>query len=140
MVLTVNLPEGMKFGLGPTIALHKDSIGKIGGYAAVREYLSNDFVVGNFIHKADYQLVLSYHVVDYVFPSLTFRKMWERQLRWAMGTRYSRRNGRLGTGLTFAVPYGILGLIAASLLGHPLFGAPATSASAACGVKTITSC
>jgi len=122
-VLTVNLLEGMKFGLGPTIALRKDSIGKIGGYAAVREYLSNDFVVGNFIHKAGYQVVLSYHVVDHVSPSMTFRKMWERQLRWAMGTRYSRPKGHLGTGLTFAVPYGILGLFAAVLLGHPLLGA-----------------
>ena len=121
-VLTVNLLEGMKFGLGPTIALRKDSIGKIGGYAAVREYLSNDFVVGNFIYKAGYQVVLSYHVVDHVSPSMTFRKMWERQLRWAMGTRYSRPKGHLGTGLTFAVPYGILALFAGLLLGYPALG------------------
>ena len=86
-VLIANLLEGMKFGLGPTIALRKDSIGKIGGYAAVREYLSNDFVVGNFIHKAGFRVVLSSHVVDHISPSMTFRQMWERQLRWAMGTR-----------------------------------------------------
>jgi ceramide glucosyltransferase len=121
-VLTVNLLEGMKFGLGPTIALRKDSIEKIGGYAAVREYLSNDFVVGNFIYKAGFQVVLSYHVVDHVSPSMTFRKMWERQLRWAMGTRYSRPKGHLGTGLTFAVPFGILGLLAGLLLGYPTLG------------------
>ena len=53
---------------------------------------------------------------------MTFRRMWERQLRWAMGTRYSRPKGHLGTGLTFAVPYGILGLISASLLGYPSLG------------------
>jgi ceramide glucosyltransferase len=128
-VLTVNLLEGMRFGLGPTIALRKDSIGKIGGYAAVREYLSNDFVVGNFIYKAGYEVVLSYHVVDHVSPSMSFRKMWERQLRWAMGTRYSRPKGHLGTGLTFAVPYGILGLIAASLLGHLWLGVGLFAAS-----------
>lgn len=121
-VVTVNLLEGMKFGLGPTIALRKDSIGRIGGYEAVREYLSNDFVVGNFIQKAGFEVVLSSEVVDHVSPKMTFRRMWERQLRWAMGTRYSRPKGHIGTGLTFAVPYGILGLIAAALLGHPLFG------------------
>ena len=121
-VLIVNLLEGMKFGLGPTIALRKDCLARIGGYAAVREYLSNDFVVGNSIHKVGFQVVLSNHVVDHVSPSMTFRRMWERQLRWAMGTRYSRPKGHLGTGLTFAVPYGILGLAAASLLGHPLLG------------------
>ena len=37
-------------------------------------------------------------------------------------TRYSRPMGHLGTGLTFAVPFGILGLIAAASLGHPALG------------------
>jgi len=121
-VVIVNLLEGTKFGLGPTIALRKDSIARIGGYEAVREYLSNDFVVGNFIHRAGFEVVLSSDVVDHVSPKMSFRRMWERQLRWAMGTRYSRPKGHLGTGLTFAVPYGILGLIAAVLLGHPILG------------------
>jgi len=128
-VLIANFLEGMKFGLGPTIALRKDSIGKIGGYFAVREYLSNDFVVGNFIHKAGFQVVLSSHIVDHVSPSMTFRQMWERQLRWAMGTRYSRPRGHLGTGLTFAVPFGILALIAAPLVGYPWLGAGLFAAS-----------
>jgi ceramide glucosyltransferase len=121
-VLMANLLEGMKFGLGPTIALRKDSIARIGGYAACREYLSNDFVVCNFIHKAGFRVVLSSHVVDHVAPSMTFHQMWERQLRWAMGSRYSRPKGHIGTGLTFAVPFGILGLVAAPLLGHPMLG------------------
>jgi ceramide glucosyltransferase len=121
-VLIANFLEGTKFGLGPTIALRKDSIARIGGYIAVREYLSNDFVVGNFIYKTGLRVVLSGHVVDHIAPTMTFRRMWERQLRWAMGTRYSRPKGHLGTGLTFAVPYGILALIAASLLGHPGWG------------------
>jgi ceramide glucosyltransferase len=121
-VLMANLMEGTKFGLGPTIALRKDSLARIGGYAAVREYLSNDFVVGNFIHKAGFKVVLSSEVVDHVSPKMTFRRMWERQLRWAMGTRYSRPKGHVGTGLTFASPYGLLGLLAASLLGYPWLG------------------
>ena len=40
--------------------------------------------------------------------------MWDRQLRWAQGTRYSRPWGHVGSGLVFAMPYGILGLIAAA--------------------------
>ena len=128
-VLIANLLEGMKFGLGPTIALRKDSIGKIGGYAACREYLSNDFVVGNFIYKAGFRVVLSSHVVDHVSPPMTFRQMWERQLRWAMGTRYSRPKGHFGSGLTFAVPFGILGLIGGLLLGMPWLGVGLLAAS-----------
>ena len=121
-VLIDNLMEDTKFGLGPTIVVRKDSIGKIGGFAAVREYLSNDFVVGNFIYKAGYRVALSGYVVDHVCSSKTFRSMWERQLRWAMGTRYSRPAGHFGSGLTFAIPFGILGLAAGWMLGHPWLG------------------
>jgi len=121
-VLMDNLLEETKFALGPTVAVRKDSIARIGGFAGVREYLSNDFVVGNFIYKAGFRVVLSSHMVDHMSPPMTFHRMWERQLRWAMGTRYSRPKGHLGSGLTFAVPYGILGLIAALALGLPLLG------------------
>lgn len=121
-VVTANLLEGMKFGLGPTIVVRKDSLAAMGGFAAAREYLSNDFVVGNFIQRAGYQIVLSRHVVDHISPSMTFRRMWERQLRWAMGTRYSRPKGHIGSGLTFAVPFGILGLIAGLAFGYPRLG------------------
>lgn len=128
-VLIANLLEGMKFGLGPTIVVRKDSMAAIGGYEACREYLSNDFVVCNFMHKAGYRIVLSSHVVVHVAPCMKLYRMWERQLRWAMGTRYSRPKGHLGTGLTFAVPFGILGLIGASILGHPMLGAALLGAS-----------
>ncbi|HEY1742545.1 MAG TPA: glycosyltransferase [Granulicella sp.] len=128
-VLVDNLLEETKFGLGPTIVVRKDSIGKIGGFAGVRDYLSNDFVVGNFIYKAGYKVVLSGYVVDHVCSSKGFSPMWERQLRWAMGTRYSRPAGHFGSVLTFAVPFGILGLVAGWMLGHPWLGAGLFAAS-----------
>jgi len=67
-VVTANLLEGMKFGLGPTIVTRKDSIAKIGGYWVTGEYFSNDFVTGNFIEKAGYRVVLSRHIIDHVVP------------------------------------------------------------------------
>jgi ceramide glucosyltransferase len=116
-VLVANLLEGMKFGLGPTIVARKDSVEKIGGYRVLGDYFSNDFVIGNLIEKAGYRVVLSRHVIDHVVPPMPLRRMWERQVRWAKGTRYSRPKGHFGTGLVFAMPYGILGLAAAGLLG-----------------------
>jgi ceramide glucosyltransferase len=122
-VLTANLLEGMKFGLGPTIVARKDSVEKIGGYRVLGDYFSNDFVIGNLIEKAGYRVVLSRHVIDHVVPPMTLRRMWERQVRWAKGTRYSRPKGHFGTGLVFAMPYGILGFAAAAALGQWEIGA-----------------
>jgi len=122
-VVTANLLEGMKFGLGPTIVTRKDSVEKIGGYRVTADYFSNDFVIGSFIEKAGYRVVLSRHIIDHVVPPMTFQRMWDRQVRWAKGTRWSRPKGHLGTGLIFAMPYGLLGLLAGAMTGHWSIGA-----------------
>ena len=122
-VLVANLLEGMKFGLGPTTAVRKDSLAGIGGYAALKDYIAYDFAIGNLIAKAGYRVVLSGHVIDHVVNQKSFRQMWQNQLRWAQTTRYSRPKGHFGSGLIFAMPYGILGLVAAGLLGHWGLGA-----------------
>jgi ceramide glucosyltransferase len=122
-VLVANLLEGMKFGLGPTTVLRKDSLASIGGYTELKDYIAYDFAIGNLIAKAGYRVVLSGHIIDHVVNQKSFRHMWQNQLRWAQTTRYSRPKGHFGSGLIFAMPYGLLGFLAAGLLGHWDFGA-----------------
>jgi ceramide glucosyltransferase len=117
-VLVANLMEGMKFGLGPTTVVRKDSLARIGGYAALQDYMAYDFAIGNLIAKAGYRVVLSGHIIDHVVNQKSFRHMWQNQLRWAQTTRYSRPKGHFGTGLIFSMPYGVLGFIACAGLGH----------------------
>lgn len=121
-VLVANLFEGIKFGLGPTIAVKKEAVRSIGGYEALGHYFANDFTIGNLIDKAGYRVVLSHHMIDHVVNQTNFRKMWDNQIRWAKSTRYSRPKGHLGSGLIFAVPFGLLGLLAGLLMGRPVLG------------------
>jgi len=122
-VLVANLLEGMKFGLGPTTVVRKDSLASIGGYPALQDYIAYDFAIGNLMAQAGYRVVLSAHVIDHVVNQKSFRRMWQNQLRWAQTTRYSRPKGHFGSGLIFAMPYGILGFFAAGLSGHWGIGA-----------------
>lgn len=122
-VLIANWMEGMKFGLGPTIVVRRDALDAIGGYRTISDYFSNDFVIGNFIAAKGFDVAISRHIIAHVVPPMTFRRMWQRQVRWAAGTRRSRPLGHLGTGLVFAVPYGILALLAGAMLGHAGLGA-----------------
>jgi ceramide glucosyltransferase len=117
-VLVANLLEGMKFGLGPTTVVRKDSLAAIGGYTALKDYIAYDFAIGNMIAEAGYRVVLSAHVINHVVSQKSFAHMWQNQLRWAQTTRYSRPKGHFGSGLIFAVPYGLLGLVASAWLGH----------------------
>ena len=121
-VLVANLLEGMKFGLGPTTVLRKDSLASIGGYAAVKDYIAYDFAIGNKIANAGYRVVLSGHVIDHIVNQRTFLQMWRNQLRWAQTTRYSRPKGHFGSGLIFAMSYGLLGFFAAAGLRHWALG------------------
>ena len=121
-VLTANLLEGMKFGLGPTIVVRRDALEAIGGYAVLGHYGPNDFVIGNMIAQRGYHVALSSYIISHVAPPMTFTQMLQRHLRWAVGTRYSRPKGHLGSGLVYSVPYGILGFAGASLLRMPQLG------------------
>jgi ceramide glucosyltransferase len=121
-VLIANWMEGMKFGLGPTIVVRRDALEAIGGYASVGEYFSNDFVIGNFIAAKGFDVALSRHIIAHVVPPMSFERMWQRQVRWAGGTRRSRPAGHFGTVFVFAVPGGMLAAVAGAMLGHPLLG------------------
>ena len=117
-VLVANLLEGMRFGLGPTTVVRKDALAKIGGYNTLKDYIAYDFAIGNLIAEAGYRVVLSGHIIDHVVNQKSFRRMWQNQLRWAQSTRYSRPKGHFGSGLIFALPYGLLGFLAAAALGY----------------------
>ena len=121
-VLVANLLEGMKFGLGPTIAVRKEALEQVGGYEKFHDYSANDFILGNLICRAGYQVVLSSHVIDHIVNQSTFQKMWQNQLRWRVTERYCRPKGYAGMGLIFAMPFGILGLLAGGLLGQWILG------------------
>jgi ceramide glucosyltransferase len=122
-VLAANLLEGMNFGLGPTIAVRRDALEKIGGYQVLGDYFANDFMIGNLIAASGLNVVLSGHIISHVVPPMIFRKMWQRQVRWATSTRFSRAKGHFGTVFVYAVPYGLLGLAAGAMLHHILLGA-----------------
>jgi ceramide glucosyltransferase len=117
-VMVADMVEGMRFALGPAMAVRRDAVDAIGGIAAVKDYYSDDFELGNRIWAKNYKVVLSHHIVENVLtPRPPVRTLGD-QLRWMKSTRYSRPAGHAGTGLTYAMPFGVLGLIAGAALGR----------------------
>src|SRR5438034_10220112 len=112
----------MRLALGAVIATKRQALEKIGGTDATADYYSDDFVLGNLVWAAGYNIVLSHYVVVHVLIPSSFLRTFGHQVRWMKSTRYSRPRGHLGSGLTFAVPFGLLGLISATALGHPVVG------------------
>jgi ceramide glucosyltransferase len=120
--MVADMLEGIRFGLGPAVALRRDALEKIGGIAATADYYSDDFVLGNLIWAAGYKVTFSHHIIQHVLTPRSLKRTLGDQLRWMKSTRFSRPLGHIGTGLTYAMPFGVLGLIAAAALGHPGLG------------------
>ena len=122
-VLVAEMFEGMKFALGPTMVVRRASLEELGGFRALGPYHADDFILGNLIAGAGHRVVLSTHAIDHHVLNLSLLSSVLHQIRWMKSTRFSRPKGHLGTGLTFAIPYGLMAAVAAVALGHPLLAA-----------------
>lgn len=121
-VLVADMLEGMKFALGPTMATRKDVLRRIGGVGVLAKYCSDDYVLGQLVEASALEVVLSRHVIDHVVLNRSMRPSLVHQARWMKSTRFSRPKGHVGTGMTFAVPFGLLGLAAGWMDGRPGLG------------------
>jgi ceramide glucosyltransferase len=121
-VVVADMLEGIRFALGPAVAFRRDALDAIGGIRATADYYSDDYELGNKIWGAGYRVMFSHYYVHHVLTPRPFMRTLGDQLRWMKSTRYSRPKGHLGTGLTFAMPFGVLGLIGGIALGHTFWG------------------
>jgi ceramide glucosyltransferase len=117
-VMVADMLEGIRFALGPAVAFRRDALDKIGGSAPTADYYSDDFVLGNLIWAAGYKVIFSHHIIQHVLTPRSLKRTLGDQLRWMKSTRFSRPLGHVGTGLTYAMPFGLLGLIAGGATGR----------------------
>ena len=120
--IVANLLEGMRFALGPTMAIRRDALDAIGGFEPLADYCSDDYVLGRDVAESGRRVVMSHHVIDHVVINRKFAGSMHHQIRWMKSTRCSRRAGHAGTALTFAVPFGLIGLIGAGGLHQWVVG------------------
>jgi len=112
-VVVANHLEGMKFTLGPSMAIRRDCLRAIGGFAAMADYLADDFVLGQWASKAGYQVALLPHVVNHHATALGFTSSFRHRLRWNRSSRFSRPAGYIGQGFTYGLPWALLLFLAA---------------------------
>lgn len=121
-VLVADMLEGMKFALGATMAVRKRSFRDVGGFEELGQFYADDFVIGNRLAAKGIGVRLSTYVIRLMVMDSPFWLSFRNQLRWMQSTRRSRPWGHFGSGLTFAMPFGLLGLLWGLLSGHALLG------------------
>ena len=122
-VLVADMLEGTKFALGATMAVRRKSFQDVGGFDHLGQFYADDFELGNRLAKQGTGVKMATHIIQLMVQDTPFWLSFRNQLRWMQSTRRSRPWGHLGSGLTFAMPFGLLGLVWGVAAGHPLAGA-----------------
>ena len=122
-VLAARMLEGMRFALGPSAAVRRSALEKIGGWAALESYLAEDFVLGKQVFEAGYKVILSACRVEHHLGDGGAADNLAHRLRWVRSARRSRPKGYVGEVFTHPLPLALLLVIVDSRMGLWLFGA-----------------
>lgn len=98
-----------EFGLGSTLAFRASDLERAGGFAAVADYLADDYQLAKRITRLGKSVLLSTYAVETSVNDSTWRGVWQHQLRWARTIRISKGSGYAGLPITHA---GVWALIA----------------------------
>jgi ceramide glucosyltransferase len=137
-VLSARLLEnGLRFGLGSTLAFRRSDLDAVGGFESLLDYLADDYELGQRISALGKRVELAEIVVDTFLPPYSLRGFFEHQIRWARTIRDVRRWGYLGVSLTFGVAWALLTVVLAqgAVWAWALFG---LTAAARLGVAIIS--
>lgn len=121
-VLVADMLEGTKFALGATMSVRRQSFQAAGGFHELGQFYADDFVLGNRLAAQGTGVLMATHVIKLMVQDSPFGLSFRNQLRWMQSTRRSRPWGHLGSGLTFALPFGVVGLVWGLLSGHAALG------------------
>lgn len=107
-VLVARMIEGMKFALGCTLAVRRNVLDEMGGFAYLQGFLAEDFVIGRRTAELGYRVVLSACVIQHRIGSQGIVPNLGHRLRWARSTRRSRPLGYWGQIFTYPLPIALV--------------------------------
>lgn len=128
----------MTFGLGASMCFRRADLEAIGGFAAFRDHLAEDYIMATRIEALGRRVVLVPYIVDIEVDLKNFRHWWDHQLYWDQNTRAMRPTEYFATVVIRAVPFALIYalLTGFSVLGLGVFGA-AVAVRLACAAYTM---
>lgn len=93
---------------GATIALKREMLDRIGGFATLRDELADDHRIGAAVRACGGKVVLAPYLVENVVAEPSFGALWRHELRWARTVRTMVPIGYAGSIVTHAVPVALI--------------------------------
>jgi ceramide glucosyltransferase len=102
----------VEFALGSTMVMRAADLARVGGFAAVAEYLADDYQLGRRITAAGQRVEFAPMVVETHLGGESWGEVWSHQLRWQRTIRVSRRFGYYGYAVTHATLWSLAAIAA----------------------------
>jgi ceramide glucosyltransferase len=109
------LEGGLRYGLGSTLAVKREALGKIGGFQTLVDRLADDYELGERIFLSGYRIALCGEAVETSVPAYDWRGFCDHQLRWLRTVRDARPGGYAGLIFTHGFTLALINLIATGL-------------------------
>jgi ceramide glucosyltransferase len=109
------IAEALRVGggcFGATIALTRQTLDRIGGFARLRDELADDHRIGDEVRALGLAVVLSPYIVEARVTEPTFAALWRHELRWARTERAVAPVGFAASLLSQSVAVAALGAAA----------------------------
>ncbi len=109
LVATAGAPP--RFCFGSTMAVRRDVLESIGGFAALAPHLADDYMLGALVASKGYRVALSPYVVRNVVFEPALRALFDHELRWARTIRMMRPWGYTLSVVTYPLPFALVWLL-----------------------------
>jgi ceramide glucosyltransferase len=115
--------------MGSTIAMRREILAEIGGYAAFAEVLADDYEIGRAIRARGHRIVLPDMAVAHGCSEISLRELYAHELRWAVTVRIIDPVGHAGSVVTHTIPLALIGAALSPDTGFALIVLAAAFAS-----------
>ncbi|RVU05452.1 glycosyltransferase [Novosphingobium umbonatum] len=118
--MVVGLSTGMAQPcMGSTIALRRDVLDEIGGFASFTDVLADDHAIGAAVRESGLRVDVPPMLLVHAGAEGSAKALWRQHLRWAVTVRDLAGAGHYGSLITHALPLSLL----AALVAPPAGGA-----------------
>ncbi|HEX3367569.1 bacteriohopanetetrol glucosamine biosynthesis glycosyltransferase HpnI [Phenylobacterium sp.] len=97
--------------MGSTVALRRETLERIGGFAAFADQLADDYAIGAAVRATGLRSVVAPVLVDHLCTENSLLELAQHELRWARTVRGVDPAGFAGSAVTYPTPLAALATI-----------------------------
>ena len=90
--------------MGSTIAMRRETLARIGGFARFADVLADDYAIGAAVRGLGLSVVVPPMLVTHAFDERSARALWRHELRWGVTVRDLAFGSYLGLIVGFPLP------------------------------------